>query len=152
MPTAWVVHGNAKTCSRWQEEERAGVLMDIFDFLQAGAGGNMISINIPRDDMKELIVVIAVHTAVIEGVLKDHHGKMTQIDVLGLENALVFGKTVVSVLSMVSGITQKELAATLKHFAESARSETAQKMKIHLNKSGEDIDSLVLRMFGDEGT
>jgi hypothetical protein len=112
----------------------------------------MISINIPRDDMKELIVVIAVNSAMIEGILRDYRGKMTRIDVLGLEGALNFGKSVVTMLSLVTGITQKELTDELKHFVESAQSETAQKMKVHFNKSGEDIDTFTLRMFGDKDT
>jgi hypothetical protein len=136
--------------------------MDIFDFIKSyteGNGGNgafinreMVSINIPRDDMKELIVVIAVNSAMIEGILRDYRGKMTRIDVLGLESALNFGKSVVTMLSVVTGITQKELTDELKHFMESARSETAQKMKVHFNKSKENIDSFTLRVFGDKDT
>ena len=112
----------------------------------------MVSINIPREDMKELIVVIAVNTAVIDGVLKDHRDEMTRLEVIGLENVLDFGKSVVTMLSVVTGITQRELVEELKQFKESSQSETAKKMKVHFNKSKEDLDSFVVRMFGDEGT
>ena len=128
--------------------------MDFIDFIKANAGRDVdvVTFGIPRDDMKELIVVIAVNTAVIESVMRDYHGKMTKIDVLGLENAITFGKSAVNMLSLITGITQGELADELNHFVKNARSETAQKMKVHMNKSKENLDSFVLRMFGEEGT
>lgn len=132
--------------------------MDIFDFIKGGLGKDIpdshevISINIPRDDMKEFIVIIAINIAMIGGILKDYRDKMSRTDVLKLENTLHFGMSMVTMLSLVTGITQKELVEELTHFMTDARTETAQKMKIHMNKSKEDIDSFTLRMFGNKDT
>lgn len=127
--------------------------MDIFDFIKGGAfNRDMVSINIPRDDMKKLIVVIAINTAVIEGILRDYRGKLTKFDAFGLENAFLFGKTVVTTLSMATGFTHEELAEALNRFINSVQTDATQKAKVYFNKSKEDIDSFVARTFGNEGT
>jgi polysaccharide pyruvyl transferase WcaK-like protein len=113
----------------------------------------MISINIPRDDMKELIVVIAVNTAMIEGILRDYHGKMDKIDVIGLEGAAQLGRTMVAVLSMSAGITQSELVNELRKFKDSAKTEVAKNTRVYFNQSkDENLDTFVKDMFGEEGT
>jgi hypothetical protein len=158
MPAAQAVYGYGSSDTSWQEKKNTVqttdrvIVTDIFDFIRSGAGRDMISINIPRNDMKELIVVIAINTAVVEGILKDHRDKMASIDVLGLEGTIAFGKSMVDMLSLVAGFTQQELVDELRKFTSSTQTELAKKMKVHFNKSNENIDSFVIRMFGNEGT
>lgn len=130
---------------------------DIFDFLESGKFGEqiipgLISINIPKKDMKELIVVIAINTAVIGSTLREYGHKMSKFDVISLETVLEFGKSTVIALSEITGFSQEELMDELALFINTSKDNAAQQTKVYFNQSKGNLDDFVKDIFGEEGT
>lgn len=131
--------------------------MDIFDLIKKQIEGfpddvEMLSIHIPRDNVKELTVVIAIESAAVESVLKDYRTKLPAESIAGLENAVLFGKSMVHVLSIIGKFTDKELEDTLQQVQKSTIRADKQEVEVHFNKSGNNFDGLVENLFGDRDT
>lgn len=131
--------------------------MDIFDFIRNRGSDNhtamdFVTISMPRDSMRELIVLIAINTARIGGVLKENRKNMSNHDIFELESVSDLGSAMVKILSESAGFSHRELADELERFVAESKKLSEQEMQVHMNKSNEKFDEIVRNIFGKEGT
>ena len=128
--------------------------MDIFDFINRmndgdASSGGMITITMSRENVKELVVITAIDGAAVDKVLHDYRTKLDAKDLAGLENAVLFGKSMIHILSVIGQFTGKELEDKLDEVLKIGKEMPSN---VHFNKSTEGFDDSVRSMFGDKGT
>ena len=112
----------------------------------------MVSITMTRENMRDLLVVIAINTTTLDMVIDTYHDRLDPIDLLGLENAFVFGQTMIDTLTGICGVTDDELKEDVKSFITNASRPHMDGVQIHVNKSGDRVDDMVKLVFKNHGT
>jgi len=131
--------------------------MGIFDVIRNRGSGDhivedVVTITMPRDSMRELIVLIAINTARIMGVLKENRKIMSNHDISELESVSDLGSAMIKVLSAATGFSHRELVKELDRFVTESKKFSEQEMQVHMNKSNGKFDEIARNIFGKEGT
>lgn len=111
--------------------------------------GEIVTIRMPRESMREMIVLIASNIARIQSVLIENRKSLGKYDIAELESVYNLGSAMVRVLSVASGFSQKELEDELDRYVAMF---SEQELQVHFNKSNEKFDELTRDIFGKEGT
>lgn len=112
----------------------------------------MVSVTMTRENMRDLLVVIAINTTTLDMVIDTYRDKMDPIDLLGLENAFDFGTSMIDTLTVICGVTNDELKEDVKSFINTASRPHMDGVQIHMNKSGDHVDDMVKLVFKNHGT
>lgn len=113
-------------------------------------GEEMVSLTMSRNNMRELLVVTAINTTTLDMVIHNYEDLLDPVDVLGLENALAFGVSMIESLSAVCGVSREDLKHDVMNFIDNACDEP--RLQVHMNKSGEHVDDMVKLVFKNHGT